>query len=158
MDSHVSLSPTKSSSRAGIDYIGVGVGAIILNDKKQILLGLRGPLAKNERGTWEIPGGAVEYGETLTNALKREVQEEIGVEIEVGRLVQVVDHILPAENQHWVSPTYICKISAGVPTNLEPGKCDRLDWFSLSEAQQLPLSMVTQQDISYLIAHPEFLV
>ncbi|MBI3342953.1 NUDIX domain-containing protein, partial [Candidatus Gottesmanbacteria bacterium] len=54
----------------GIDYIGVGVGAAIFNRERKLFLTLRGKKAKNERGTWEIPGGSVEFGETLENALK----------------------------------------------------------------------------------------
>ena len=88
---------------AGIDYIGVGVGAILIDDKQRVFLARRGPLAKNERGTWEFPGGAVEFGETLTEALRREMREEFGVEIEVERLVDVASHILSDEGQHWVS-------------------------------------------------------
>ncbi|MBD3279522.1 MAG: NUDIX domain-containing protein, partial [Candidatus Pacebacteria bacterium] len=62
-------------SKAGKDHIGVGVGALIFNDEGHLLLTLRGEKAKNERGKWEIPGGAVEFGETIEQALKREMKE-----------------------------------------------------------------------------------
>lgn len=88
----------------GIDYIGVGVGAVIVDDQGRLFLARRGPQAKNERGLWEFPGGSVEFGECLTDALKREMREEYGVEITVGELLDVVDHLLPTEGQHWVSP------------------------------------------------------
>ena len=138
------------SLKRGIDYIGVGVGACILNETGEVLLAQRGPLAKNERGTWEIPGGGVEFGETLEAALKREIFEEIGVEIEIISLLQVCDHILPAEKQHWVSPTFICKIISGEPTIKEPGKCSDMGWFSLEAAAKLPLSQITRSDIAML--------
>lgn len=141
---------TKTIGKAGVDYIGVGVGAAIFNDQGKILLSLRGPLAKNERGKWEIAGGSVEFGETCAQAIKREVREELGVEIEVGELLQLCDHILPDEGQHWLSPTYLCTIVSGVPENKEPGKCDRIEWFSIEEAEKLPLSLVTQHDIEFL--------
>ena len=80
--------------KRGIDYIGVGVGAMILNEQGQVFLAQRGPLAKNERGLWEFPGGSVEFGETLAEALKREMKEEFGIHIEVGELLDVADHIL----------------------------------------------------------------
>ncbi|MGB3219749.1 MAG: NUDIX domain-containing protein, partial [Anaerolineae bacterium] len=89
--------------RRGVDYIGVGVGAVILNEDGRLFLALRGPAAKNERGLWEFPGGSVEFGERLADALRREILEEYGVQIEVGDLLDVVDHLLPAEGQHWVS-------------------------------------------------------
>lgn len=134
----------------GSDCIGVGVGALIFNDEKKILLALRGPLAKNERGTWEIPGGAVEFGETLQQALTREIREELGIEINIIKMLHVCDHILPKEHQHWISPTFICQIVKGTPQNKEPGKCEKIEWFSIEEAKKLPLSTITQDDIKVL--------
>lgn len=136
--------------KAGIDYIGVGVGALIFNDEGKFLITLRGPKAKNERGTWEIPGGKVEFGESIEQAIKREIMEEHGIEIEVKELLQVADHIIPDEKQHWVSPTLICEIVSGKPVIKEPEKCSEIRWVSLEEAQQLPLSIVTKSDIEVL--------
>ena len=62
--------------KKGTDYIGVGVGAAIFNEEGKLFITLRGEKAKNERGKWEIPGGGVEFGEKLEQALKREMMEE----------------------------------------------------------------------------------
>ena len=134
--------------RRGVDYIGVGVGAVILNEDGRLFLALRGPAAKNERGLWEFPGGSVEFGERLADALRREMTEEYGVQIEVGDLLDVVDHLLPAEGQHWVSPTFICRLISGEPTIREPGKCAAIGWFALDE---LPanLTVVTQANLAH---------
>jgi 8-oxo-dGTP diphosphatase len=137
--------------KAGSDYIGVGVGALIFNQEGKFLLTLRGPKAKNERGKWEIPGGAVDFGETFEQAIQREVFEELGIKIKVKELLQICDHIIPDEQQHWVSPTYICEIIEGTPTIKEPEKCSEIGWFSLEEAQKLPLSIVTQDDVDCLL-------
>ncbi len=136
----------------GIDYIGVGVGAAILDDAGRLFLTLRGPAAKNERGKWEIPGGTVEFGETLAQALAREMMEEYGVEITVRDLLGVFDHILPDEGQHWVSPTFICAIVRGTPMIREPEKCAAIGWFTLDEAERLPLSIITAHDLRLLAA------
>lgn len=135
--------------KRGIDYIGVGVGAAIINNEK-LLITLRAKGAKNEAGKWEIPGGSVEFGETLEKALKREIKEELGIEIEVIELLDVCDHIIPEENQHWVSPTYVCRIKKGTPKILEPDKCEKIGWFTLNEATKLPLSIVTKHDLGKL--------
>jgi mutator protein MutT len=131
--------------RRGIDYIGVGVGAIIVNREGKLFLAQRGPQAKNERGLWEFPGGSVEFGERLTEALKREIREEFGVEIEIRDLLNVADHILPDEGQHWVSPSYVCVIQSGEPQIKEPDKCTAIGWF---EPTALPpeLTVVTRLD------------
>lgn len=130
----------------GIDYIGVGVGALIVNSQGQIFLAQRGPMAKNERGLWECPGGSVEFGETLTKALCREMVEEFDIEIEVGDLIDLVDHILPDEGQHWVSPTYLCKLIRGEPQILEPEKCSAIGWFDLDQIPEA-LSQITRENL-----------
>jgi mutator protein MutT len=134
--------------KRGVDYIGVGVGAIIIDDEGRLFLARRGPKAKNERGLWEFPGGAVEFGETLAQALQREIHEEYGIEISVGKLVDVVDHILPQEHQHWVSPTYICKITSGQPSIQEAEKCTEIGWFYIN---QIPneLTQVTRINLEH---------
>ena len=122
----------------GVDYIGVGVGAVIVNEEGKVFLAKRGQKARNERGMWQIPGGSVEFGETYQDALKREVKEEHGVEIEVIKLLDVSNHIMPEEKQHWVSPILLCRITSGTPQILEPEKCDEIGWFSLEEIQNMP--------------------
>jgi len=132
--------------KRGVDYIGVGVGAIIIDKQGCIFLARRGPMAKNERGLWEFPGGSVEFGETLAQALQREIQEEYGIEISVGKLVDVADHILPQEHQHWVSPTYICEITTGVPYIREPEKCTEIGWFDVDQAPN-ELTQITRTNL-----------
>jgi len=136
--------------KPGTDFIGVGVGAIIINQRGELFLAQRGPLAKNERGLWEFPGGSVEFGERLIDALKREILEEYGLSIDVGALLDVVDHILPAEGQHWVSPTYICKPVAGEPYIKEPGKCTAIGWFF---PDQVPdkLTMISKHNLRHYL-------
>jgi mutator protein MutT len=129
--------------RRGVDYIGVGVGAVLVDAEGRLFLARRGPLAKNERGLWEFPGGSVEFGETLAEALRREMAEEYGIEIEVGELLDVVDHLLPEEGQHWVSPSFICRLRSGEPVIREAEKCAEIGWFAPSE-MPADLSVVTR--------------
>ncbi len=136
--------------RIGKDYIGVGVGAAILNEQGQIFLTLRGEKAKNEQNKWELPGGTVEFGETIERALKREIKEEHGVDIKIITLLGICDHIIPNEKQHWVSPTYICRIVKGTPRILEPEKCKEIGWFSIEDAEKLRLTIVTDYDLQLL--------
>ena len=134
--------------KRGIDYIGVGVGAILLNEEGHVFLARRGPKAKNEQGLWEFPGGSVEFGETLAKALQREMYEEYGIGIAVGALVDVVDHILPEEHQHWVSPTFICQIVSGEPHIREPEKCTEIGWFGLDRVPN-ELTQITRLNLEH---------
>jgi 8-oxo-dGTP diphosphatase len=134
--------------RRGLDYIGVGVGALLVDDQGRLFLAKRGPQAKNERGLWEFPGGSVEFGETLAQALQREMQEEYGLTIQVGALLDVVDHILPEEGQHWISPTFVCRVSSGTAAIREPGKCTQIGWFPLDEVPE-DLTRITRENLEH---------
>lgn len=138
--------------KRGIDYIGVGVGAVIVDAEGRVLLSRRGPQARNERGRWEFPGGSVEFGEKLADALRREMREEYGIEIAVGELLDVVDHILLEEGQHWVSPTFICTIASGAPVIREPGKCAEIGWFRLDEVPE-DLTLITRENLAHYRQH-----
>ena len=134
--------------RRGVDYIGVGVGAVIVDAEGRLFLARRGPAAKNERGLWEFPGGAVEFGETLAQALRREMREEYSIEVAVGELLDVADHILPDEGQHWVSPTFICTIVSGEPRIQERAKCTEIGWFVLQDVPD-DLTQITRVNLAH---------
>ena len=139
--------------RAGHDYIGVGVGAMVFNQEGKVFLARRGPQASNEQGTWEFPGGKVSFRETLADAIVREFEEEYGMTIELIELLGVDDHIL--EHEHWVSHTFIARFVAGLPVIREPDKCSAIGWFALLALPE-PLSVVTQDDVRmYLTKYGE---
>lgn len=70
-----------NTMKPGTDYIGVSVGVCLVNDKGEIFLAKRSQHVSNERGCWEKPGGKVDFGESLQDAIKREMKEEYGIEI-----------------------------------------------------------------------------
>jgi mutator protein MutT len=87
----------------------VGVGAVIVDDGKVVLIRRRhDPLA----GQWSLPGGMVELGETLEEAVAREMLEETSLVVEVGPVIEVFDRIMYDESQrvryHFVLVDYLC--------------------------------------------------
>ena len=140
--------------KPGEDHIGVGVGALILNENNQIFLAKRGPKTRNEQGAWECPGGELDYGESMETAIVREIQEEFGITISVESQLGAFDHILPDAGQHWVSVTFVCRLASGVPEILEPEKCAAIGWFDGNNLPT-PLSSITQENLSqYLNSNP----
>lgn len=134
--------------KPGIHYIGVSVGALIINDRGEIFITKRGKLATNERGTWEIPGGKVHFGETLADAVKREMKEEYGVDLTLTYQFPAQNHLIPDAHEHWVPTSFIAKIKPGqTPKILEPDKCDAIGWFSLDHLPA-PLSIITKLDLA----------
>lgn len=117
--------------KIGKDYIGVGVGAFIINENNQLLLQKRAVPA--EKDHWCIPGGRLEMFETLENAVIRETKEETDLDIEVIKMIGVCDHIIKEESAHWVATSFLCKIKSGVPKIMEPDKASDLRWFDLDK-------------------------
>lgn len=138
--------PERVTPVPGRDYVGVGVGAMVAEPGPRFFLAKRGAAARNKAGTWEFPGGGLEFGERLEDSVVREFQEEYGMEIEVYGLLGVFDHLLPAEQQHWISATYLARHASGRPVILEPDKCVDFGWFSIDSLPS-PLSEVTVANI-----------
>jgi 8-oxo-dGTP diphosphatase len=86
-----------------IRYPRVAVGGIIIKEKK-ILLVLRRD--EPDRNKWAIPGGKLELNETIEEGLKREMKEELSVDIEVRELAGISEFI--SLNFHYIIIDYIC--------------------------------------------------
>jgi 8-oxo-dGTP diphosphatase len=109
----------------------VGAGVLLLDQRGRVFLTLR--KAPPEAGYWSILGGKVDFLETVQDCAIREAYEESGVRIAIERLLCITDHLLPAENQHWVSPSYLARIVEGEAYNREPHKSEEVRWFALDE-------------------------
>ena len=107
------------------------VGAIII-DGDRIFTTQRG--YGNFKGGWEFPGGKVEQGETDEEALRREIKEELDVNIKVGEFFYKVDYQYP--DFKLLMNCYLCYIVEGVPKLLEHSNAkwllkeelDTVDW------------------------------
>lgn len=103
----------------------------MVDERERVLLALR--TVAPEAGCWSILSGKVDFLETVQDCAVREAYEEAGVRVAIERLLCITDHMLPAENQHWVSPSYLARIVEGEAYNREPHKSEDLRWFGLDE-------------------------
>jgi ADP-ribose pyrophosphatase YjhB (NUDIX family) len=87
----------------------VAVGAIVFDEAGRVLLVERG--RPPGVGLWTVPGGRVERGEKLAEAVAREVREETGLEIEVGELAAVVERM--GGDHHFVILDYVARVTGG---------------------------------------------
>lgn len=105
-------------------------GAVVLDDSGRVLLVRRAN--EPSRGLWSLPGGRVEPGETAADAAAREVLEETGLVVSVGRLLARVD----------LGPFYVDDFAARVVSGSLVAGDDALDagWFTVDEMRSMALS------------------
>ena len=117
----------------------IGVGALIFH-RGRILMAQRGkePL----KGWWSLPGGALEVGESLDFAVRREVREETGLEIEPLRVFEIFERIMRdaegAPEYHYVLIDYICRVAGG--TLCAGDDVCRVEWMKLEQLKSLQIT------------------
>ncbi len=125
-------------SRKPIPHYDV-VAAVTVRDDGRVLVARR---RQDDMlgGLWEFPGGKREDGETLPAALRREMREELDVEVTVGEALTVVEHAYT----HFRITLYAfaCRLVAGEPACID---CDDFRWATLEEIAALPMSVADRK-------------
>lgn len=110
-----------------------------MDGKGNLLMTLR--KTAHEPGTWCPPGGHLETGESFFDCCKREVKEEVGLDIEDVELLGVVNNVFSPE-KHYVNIDFVAKGVLGSPKICEPDKCAEIGWYPLNNLPQ-PLMLPT---------------
>jgi len=117
------------------EKVGVGFGIMLLNSKEQVLLGRRHvdpEKADSElsgEGTWTMPGGKLEYGESFEEGAKREMMEETGIFLEKVKVVCVSND--KVDSAHFVTIGMFSEYFQGEPRVMEPDEITEWHWFDL---------------------------
>lgn len=118
----------------------VGV-AVIIRDGARVLLGLRS--AGHGAGTWQFPGGHLEFGESVEGCALREAREETGLELTNAQPGPYTNDIFTVEGRHYITLFVLADYDGGTPEVREPDKCTRWEWFTwdaLPEPLFLPVA------------------
>lgn len=110
------------------------VAAVIFDEQGRIFATQRG--YGEWKDWWEFPGGKIEQGETLQEALRREIREELDAEIEVGDLLRTIEYDYPTF--HLTMHCFKCKLADGHVTLLEHEAAKWLYPHELNSVQWLP--------------------
>jgi len=110
--------------------VRLGAGGIIIENDRVLLI--KRINSKTFNNLWANPGGHIEPGESAENACRRELSEELGIEVEV--IKQLGDYLEHKDDQlHGKSTGFLCKVLSGKPKICEPEKIAELKFWPLSD-------------------------
>lgn len=115
-----------------VRYPSTCVAAFIIDGAGRVLLGER---VQNLVPC--LPGGKVDWGESVQAGVAREVLEETGLVVEPVKLVGFTDDLWPEDDQHFVTLYFRCKIVGGALEVVEPTKINNFRWVAQNEIPPL---------------------
>ena len=127
----------------------IEVAAALIFASERLLIAQRPPGVHLE-GLWEFPGGKLELGESYPDCVRRELQEELRVEVRVGPMLAAVEHHYPEKLVR--IQFYRCELLDGEPMAVE---CSDLAWVSAEELDQYVFPPADAGIISELKARPD---
>jgi len=133
------------------EYPIIGIAGVAIRNGKILLVKRSGEPGKN---LWSLPGGVVEVGEKLIDALKREMKEETSLDCEVKDLVNIAEVIIKDNNgkvkYHYIILDYLVDVKSD---KAKPSSdASAVGWFSYDEAQQIQLTPPTAKLLDKLKA------
>ena len=140
------MESNKQNLKAGIDNIGVNCVFWCHDGNGRVLMHKRSNNCRDEQGRWDCGGGAMEFGETFEDTVRREVMEEYGVEpLEIQYLI--TRNVLREHNgqkTHWIKNMHWVLVDPAKVINNDPQKADEIGWFTFDD---LPEPLHSQTNI-----------
>jgi nucleoside triphosphatase len=129
------------------------VGALVVRSNGDVLI-VRSNKWNNK---YTVPGGHIEIGERAEDAIKREVKEETGLDVEVEKLLVVQQAIYPRfyhKHEHFLFMDYVCR-SQNSDVNLDGRELQSYTWISPKEALKLDIEEYTRNFVLAYILYQE---
>lgn len=119
--------------KKGVDYTGITVSFYCHDGDGNYVIHKRGQNCRDEQGTWSFGGGGLEFNETLTDAVVREVKEEFGADALEYTCLGFDEKFRTHEGvaTHWIGFRYVVLVDREKVFNNEPDKHDELMWVTL---------------------------
>ncbi|KAF9884084.1 Nudix hydrolase 15, mitochondrial [Aspergillus nanangensis] len=113
----------------------LGVAVFVFNDRGEFILGKR--QGSHGSGTWALPGGHLEFGESFEGCASREVLEETNLTVHNIKYLTATNDVMEAENKHYVTIFVGCHLAdqSQQPQIMEPDKCAKWEWASLDKVR-----------------------
>jgi len=111
----------------------VGIGVMIQNKDGKILMGLR--QGSHGAGLWAFPGGHLEFGDSILETARREVEEETGLAICALELISLYEELqfIETDGKHYLDLGIKAEYLGGEPQLLESNKCKEWKWLPLDD-------------------------
>ena len=124
------------------------MGALVVGGR--VLLGHRSPDKHAYPDVWDLPGGVVEAGESELDALARELQEELGVQIAADSVVHLCRFTAGSPEAPAVVSAWLVRDWQGTPANLAPEEHVNIQWFGTEELPLLAHDLVREAVLTAL--------
>ncbi|HWA52438.1 MAG TPA: NUDIX domain-containing protein [Patescibacteria group bacterium] len=121
--------------KKGEDFIGNCVVFFCHDGKGNVVMSKRGQNARDEKGVWDIGGGGIEFGDTVENTLRQEIQQEYGTDVLDYEFLgyRDVHRINNNKPTHWIALDFKVLIDPSKVKNGEPHKFDDVKMFSVKD-------------------------
>ncbi len=130
------------------------VGALIFNDKNQLLI----VKTHKWKGKYTIPGGHVEMGEYLEDALKREIQEETGLNLIKAKYLCYQEFVFDDsfwEKRHFIFFDFVCRVEDGVVQLNE--EAQDYAWVDIDKIDDYPVDVYLKHSLNLIQVNPRIL-
>lgn len=127
----------------GVDYPGVSIVFFCHDGAGRFVMGLRGKNSRDEQGTWDPGGGALDFGVSVEETLKKEIKEEYGTDVVSYEFLgyRDVHREHDGKKTHWIGLDFKVLVDPTKVSNGEPHKLDEVAWFT---TDTLPLNLHSQ--------------